>query len=243
MNPWETLGVSKEASEEEIKRAWRKKAMLFHPDRGGDVERFKDALFAYEALSGRWQASSASWGSQSGQEGQRQAGETFERNDEFTQYAQAYYDAWYSVPDKIRFWFAFFKLLHGASLLFARPLFFVGGLLLIAALLFGKPPKEAMIRTFVIVALSSVPILAVRIGFWEGLRVDLQDKYSFRRARESVRKALVWKEKAASQNHGFAQRRSETRTPNSAPDMKGVAAGCAVVLTIILGMTIFGVLT
>jgi molecular chaperone DnaJ len=99
MNLWETLGVSKVASLEEIKRAWRKKAFQFHPDRGGDAELFKRALFAYEVLSGRWQTSSASTGWQSGQGEQRPAGATFEQNEEFRQYAQAYYDAWYSVPD------------------------------------------------------------------------------------------------------------------------------------------------
>ena len=142
MNPWETLGVSKGASQEDIKSAWRKKAMRFHPDRGGDAELFKQALFAYEVLCGRWQARSASTGTQSGQGEEGRAGEKFEQTEDFPRYAQAYYDAWYSVLDNIRFWFSFFSFLHGVSLIFAFPLFFGGGLLLLAGLLFGKPSGE-----------------------------------------------------------------------------------------------------
>jgi molecular chaperone DnaJ len=47
---YEILGVSRDASEEEIKRAYRKLARELHPDTGGDEERFKELTTAYEVL-------------------------------------------------------------------------------------------------------------------------------------------------------------------------------------------------
>jgi len=48
---YEVLGVSNGASPDEIKKAFRKKAVEHHPDRGGDETKFKEANEAYEVLS------------------------------------------------------------------------------------------------------------------------------------------------------------------------------------------------
>lgn len=49
---YEVLGVDKKASEDEIKKAFRKNALKYHPDKeGGDEEKFKEANEAYEVLS------------------------------------------------------------------------------------------------------------------------------------------------------------------------------------------------
>jgi DnaJ family protein A protein 2 len=48
---YEVLGVEKTASAAVIKKAYRKKALRMHPDKGGDVEEFKKLQAAYEVLS------------------------------------------------------------------------------------------------------------------------------------------------------------------------------------------------
>jgi len=47
---YEVLGVSKGASEDEIKKAFRKAAVKHHPDKGGDEAKFKEINEAYEVL-------------------------------------------------------------------------------------------------------------------------------------------------------------------------------------------------
>lgn len=47
---YELLEVTHTASEQEIRKAYRKKALVHHPDKGGDAEAFKKINFAYEVL-------------------------------------------------------------------------------------------------------------------------------------------------------------------------------------------------
>ena len=48
---YDVLGVQRNASDEEIKKAFRKLAVKYHPDHGGDEEKFKEISEAYETLS------------------------------------------------------------------------------------------------------------------------------------------------------------------------------------------------
>jgi len=48
---YKILGVSKDASTEEIKRAYYKLAHKYHPDKGGDEKKFKEVNEAYQTLS------------------------------------------------------------------------------------------------------------------------------------------------------------------------------------------------
>jgi len=48
---YEVLGISKSASDDEIKKAYRRAAVKYHPDKeGGDETKFKEASEAYEVL-------------------------------------------------------------------------------------------------------------------------------------------------------------------------------------------------
>lgn len=51
MDYYSTLGVPKTATQDDIKKAYRKLAMQHHPDRGGDEAKFQEINTAYNILS------------------------------------------------------------------------------------------------------------------------------------------------------------------------------------------------
>jgi DnaJ-class molecular chaperone len=50
INHYETLGVPKESTDSDIKKAYRKLSLQHHPDRGGDANKFQEISNAYEIL-------------------------------------------------------------------------------------------------------------------------------------------------------------------------------------------------
>lgn len=50
-NPYQTLGVERNASTDEIKRAYRRLASQHHPDKGGDKTKFQEIQGAYDTLN------------------------------------------------------------------------------------------------------------------------------------------------------------------------------------------------
>ena len=51
MDPYQALGIQKGASDDEIKKAYRKHVLRTHPDKGGNPEDFKRVQGAYDILS------------------------------------------------------------------------------------------------------------------------------------------------------------------------------------------------
>ena len=48
---YKVLGIARNATKEEIKKAYHGLAHKFHPDKGGDEARFKEVNEAYQVLS------------------------------------------------------------------------------------------------------------------------------------------------------------------------------------------------
>ena len=78
---YETLEVSRDASSSELKKAFKKKAMKFHPDRNPDnpeaAEKFKEAAEAYDILSDPQKKSAYDQFGHSGVEGMGGGGPNF----------------------------------------------------------------------------------------------------------------------------------------------------------------------
>lgn len=57
VNPYEVLGISKQYTENELKKAYLQKAMIYHPDRGGSAKDFKMIQICYQVLLKKLQES------------------------------------------------------------------------------------------------------------------------------------------------------------------------------------------
>ena len=49
-NSYDVLGIDEDSEDDDIKKAFRKKALETHPDKGGDPEEFRKVREAYECL-------------------------------------------------------------------------------------------------------------------------------------------------------------------------------------------------
>eukprot|EP01052_Picozoa_sp_SAG31_P007053 SAG31_NODE_331_length_17518_cov_32.495042_18_plen_260_part_00 len=73
MDPYRVLGVQRGATAEELKRAYRQKAMQFHPDRNPDnremaERKFKEVTEAYNSVAGGSASAGGSAGGSAGQQ-------------------------------------------------------------------------------------------------------------------------------------------------------------------------------
>lgn len=51
MEYYNLFGIDKKATTDQIRKAFRKKALKEHPDKGGDPEKFKIITHAYDVLT------------------------------------------------------------------------------------------------------------------------------------------------------------------------------------------------
>jgi molecular chaperone DnaJ len=93
MDYYDILGVQKNASQDEIKKAFRKKAVEHHPDKGGDENKFKEVSEAYDILSDNEKRQSYDrYGS--GGNPFAGAGGGFDMNDIFSQFGDIFGGRW-----------------------------------------------------------------------------------------------------------------------------------------------------
>ncbi len=89
---YNTLGVSKDASDDDIKKAYRKLAHKYHPDKtGGDEARFKEVNEAYQVLSDKEKRSQYDQYGQTFEQAQSQGGfGGFEGFRDFSSFAEGF---------------------------------------------------------------------------------------------------------------------------------------------------------
>mgnify|MGYP003323485044 CR=1 FL=1 len=89
MDPYSVLGVEQTASDQDIKSAFRKLAVQYHPDRGGDENKFKEINEAYDKIKTQEKRQQFEASKRFGGDGfnfQFNQGDPFEMKDIFTQF-------------------------------------------------------------------------------------------------------------------------------------------------------------
>lgn len=89
MDPYTVLGVGQSASDQDIKQAFRKLAVQYHPDRGGDENKFKEINEAYDKIKTQEKRQQYETSKRFGGDGfnfQFNQGDPFEMQDIFTQF-------------------------------------------------------------------------------------------------------------------------------------------------------------
>ena len=91
---YDVLGLAKDASEGDIKKAYRKKAVQYHPDKNPDdkkaEDKFKEAAEAYEVLSNNEKRSRYDQFGHQGMSGNRGFGGGMNMEDIFDQFGDIF---------------------------------------------------------------------------------------------------------------------------------------------------------
>jgi len=214
LTPYETLGVSADATPQEIKAAWKKKASSFHPDRGGDPEDFKRALRAYESLQNQQRRPPTV--------SAPAANQTSQAEPQSQKFADAYYNAWFDVPSEVRFWLNAFETIHSASLFVAGPFFFGGLLMLLGGLMNARGSQSAI--GLVLSAVCGTLIAIAKSDYWQNTRFDLQDRYARRTAAAAIITASAVKNPTVA---------NTIQTTDDA-DARGRSFGCLAVCVVLI---------
>ena len=204
-NPWTVLGLHKGSSVSDIVRAWRKKVLQAHPDRGGNAEAFKEVSWAYETLLGGVFVGKRRRKSRS-------------QSPSYEHVASP----WYEVPGAIRFGVAFLQAVN-VCIVFIAPTFAIYGLFsLVSGALFTNSASLAL-RGFVLYFISGFFLFLHFCPFWDTVRVVLGSLYRHRRARA---------ERALTNPINPPREPSRTASVDQCPgeaDRKGSLTGYAVV--------------
>ena len=86
---YEILGLNKDATESEIKKAYRKLVLEHHPDKGGDEEKFKEIAEAYDVLSTPEKKQNYDTYGHNGPQGSH-TGHGYDMNDIFSQFGHMF---------------------------------------------------------------------------------------------------------------------------------------------------------